>query len=136
MMHVHMMRAQRQSARVVSRRRNGSHEPGSGSGCPRLPPDSNLLPDIYLVDRVLSCVTRVSGSSGADWWMPSVVPAIDAAGKFVVFSSRQPMGDEDLSTDFDLFLAPRPSADATFFAQPVRASSVIRLMQTAQTPKG
>jgi Tol biopolymer transport system component len=77
---------------------------GSGPGCPSQASDTNLLPDVYLFDRTTRCVTRVSGSSGREWWTPSVAPAIDGAGTLVVFSSTQPVGDDDVSTDFDLFL--------------------------------
>jgi Tol biopolymer transport system component len=77
---------------------------GSGPGCPRPVSDTNLLADVYLFDRAVECVTRISGSPAQEWWTPSIAPAIDGAGTLVVFPSTQPMDEKDLSTDFDLFL--------------------------------
>ncbi len=79
---------------------------GSRRGCPGSVTDTNLLPDVYLFDRASGCVTRISGSAEREWWTPSVVPAIDGAGSVVVFSTAQPDGDDDVSTDFDLWLRP------------------------------
>jgi TolB protein len=76
---------------------------GSGPGCAQPASDTNLLPDVYVLDRVTRCVTRLSGSPGDEWWTPSIAPAISGAGDLVVFSSRQPTSNEDVSTDFDLF---------------------------------
>ena len=78
---------------------------GSGPGCPRAGSDTNLLPDVYAFDRATRCVARISGSSGAEWWTPSVAPVIDASGGTIVFSSAQPSDADDLTTDFDLFHA-------------------------------
>jgi Tol biopolymer transport system component len=86
---------------------------GSGSGCPRTARDTNLLPDVYLFDRATRCVVRISGSAAKEWWTPSVAPAIDGAGAVVGFSSTEPIGEDDLSTDFDLFLFVRPSRDTS-----------------------
>jgi len=84
---------------------------GSGPGCPPTVRDTNLLADVYLFDRVTGCVTRVSSSPAREWWTPSVVPAIDGACTLVAFSSTQPVGENDVSTDFDLFLFLRPSRE-------------------------
>ena len=84
---------------------------GSGPGCPPPVPDTNLLPDVYLFDRTTRCVTRISGSPAREWWTPSVAPAIDASGTLAVFSSTQAGGEDDLSTDFDLFLFVRPNSE-------------------------
>jgi Tol biopolymer transport system component len=84
---------------------------GSGAGCPHPVSDTNLLPDVYLFDRMTRCVTRISGSPGREWWTPSVAPAIDGAGTLVVFSSTQPIDENDPSTDFDLFLFLRASSE-------------------------
>jgi Tol biopolymer transport system component len=78
---------------------------GSGRGCPRAGSDTNLLPDIYAFDRATSCVARISGSSGAEWWTPSVAAAVDSSGGTIVFSSAQPSDADDPTTDFDLFHA-------------------------------
>jgi Tol biopolymer transport system component len=76
---------------------------GSGPGCPQVASDKNLLPDVYVFDRAVACVTRISGSPAQEWWTPSVAPAIDGSGRRIVFSSTQPANDDDLTTDFDLF---------------------------------
>jgi Tol biopolymer transport system component len=76
---------------------------GSRHGCPATGRDQNLLSDIYLFDQVTGCVSRISGSPSGDWWNPSVAPSISGLGEVIVFSSTQPAGDDDLSTDVDLF---------------------------------
>ena len=86
---------------------------GSGPGCPPVDSDTNLLPDVYLFDRATGCVVRISGFAGREWWTPSVAPAIDAAGSVVLFSSTQPAREDDLSTDFDLFLFQRLTSQAS-----------------------
>ena len=90
---------------------------GSGPGCPRPVPDTNLLPDVYLFDRTTRCVTRISGSPAREWWTPSVAPAIDGSGTLVTFSSTEPVSEDDLSTDFDLFLFLRPSRETSSYGQ-------------------
>jgi Tol biopolymer transport system component len=87
---------------------------GAGPGCPQVPPDPNLLEDVYLFDRVTGCSARISGSPDREWWTPSVAPAIDSSGSLVTFSSTQPLGDDDPSTDFDLFLFERSISDRHF----------------------
>jgi Tol biopolymer transport system component len=89
---------------------------GSGSGCPRPVSDTNLLADVYLLDRTTRCVTRVSGSPAVESWTPSVAPAINGSGAVVVFSSTQPVSEDDVSTDFDLFLFVRASSDTSAFS--------------------
>jgi Tol biopolymer transport system component len=79
---------------------------GSGSRCPDLRPDTNLLPDVYLLDRGTGCITRISGSPGGESWTPSLAPAIDGAGSVVVFSSMQPLDPDDVTPDFNLFHRP------------------------------
>jgi Tol biopolymer transport system component len=86
---------------------------GSGSGCPRTTRDTNLLPDVYLFDRATQCVVRISSSASNEWWTPSVAPAIDGSGTVVAFSSTEPDREDDLSTDFDLFLFVRPGRDTS-----------------------
>ena len=73
-------------------------------GCPPRARDENLLPDVYLLDRTTGCVTRISGSPAREWWTPSVAPAISGSGKVVAFSSSQPINEDDVTTDFDLFV--------------------------------
>ena len=64
--------------------------------------DDNLLPDVYLFDRTTGRFRRAS-ADGA-WWTPSIGPGINGTGRVVIFSSREPFGPEDLTSDFDLFV--------------------------------
>jgi Tol biopolymer transport system component len=88
---------------------------GSGPECAQPASDTNLLPDVYMLDRVTRCVMRLSGSVAQEWWTPSIAPAINGAGDVVVFSSRQPASTDDVSTDFDLFGVARPMSTATVY---------------------
>ncbi|HEY7055304.1 MAG TPA: hypothetical protein VH458_02205 [Vicinamibacterales bacterium] len=83
---------------------------GSRPGCPPRIPDKNLLPDVYLFDGATGCVTRISGSPTREWWTPSVAPAISGSGAVVTFSSTQPISEDDVTTDLDLFLYIRPNS--------------------------
>jgi Tol biopolymer transport system component len=65
--------------------------------------DENLLPDVYVFERTTGRFQRASGGQ-ATWWTPSLGPGIDGTGATIVFSSREPFGPEDLTTDFDLFV--------------------------------
>jgi len=87
---------------------------GPGHGCRSRMPDKNLLPDIYLFDRTTGCVTRISGSPTREWWTPSVAPAISGSGALVTFSSTQPINENDVTTDLDLFLYIRPDSRPDF----------------------
>ncbi len=86
-----------------------------GQPCRKDATDENLLPDIYLFDRQTATFTRLSRGP-EEWWAPSIAPSLDAQGHVVIFSSRQPVGPDDPTTDFDLFVqawdrttvAPRP----------------------------
>lgn len=81
-----------------------------GRRCRGIARDQNLLSDIYVYDRQAGTFARVS-SSGEEWWAPSVGPSLDLAGNVIVFSSRQPLGADDPTTDFDLFISTvRPPA--------------------------
>lgn len=71
--------------------------------CSHRETDENLLPDVYLFDARTERFTRLSGS-GSDWWTASLAPAIDARGTTSAFSSRQPLGPEDPTADFDLYV--------------------------------
>ena len=79
--------------------------------CPSSVADRNLLSDIYLFDRETETFRRVSGPES--WWVPSVSPWIDGRGRVVVFSSSQPLGPGDSTTDFDLFVWSVDHAPAT-----------------------
>jgi Tol biopolymer transport system component len=65
--------------------------------------DDNVLPDVYLFDRAAARFRRLSGEHRR-WWSPSHAPGIDGRGQTVVFSSRQPVGPEDATVDFDLYV--------------------------------
>jgi Tol biopolymer transport system component len=70
--------------------------------CARETRDENLLPDIYLFERVTGTIRRISGDGADDWWEPSVGPSIDGAGRMVAFSSGHPISPRDIDADFDL----------------------------------
>ena len=72
-----------------------------GKRCRDAEIDENLLPDVYLFERTTERFRRASGARGP-WWTPSLGPGIDWTGGVVVFSSREPFGPEDLTSDFDL----------------------------------
>lgn len=65
--------------------------------------DENLLLDVYVFERTTGRFQRASGAQ-TTWWTPSLGPGIDGTGATIVFSSREPFGPEDLTTDFDLFV--------------------------------
>ena len=96
---------------------------GTRPGCPPRVPDKNLLPDIYLFDRTTGCVTRISGSPAREWWTPSVAPAISGSGAVITFSSTQPISEDDVSTDLDLFLCIRPGSEPRLHAANPHAAS-------------
>jgi Tol biopolymer transport system component len=81
---------------------------GSTAGCPRPVRDTNLLPDVYMFDRATRCVTRISVVPSGESWTPSIAPTIAASGTVIAYSSRRPLDECDVSTDFDLFLLTRP----------------------------
>jgi Tol biopolymer transport system component len=70
--------------------------------CPPQIADKNLLSDIYLFDREAQTFRRISGPE--PWWVPSVSPWLDRRGRVIAFSSSQPLGPGDPTTDFDLFV--------------------------------
>jgi Tol biopolymer transport system component len=74
-----------------------------GRRCATEDADENLLSDVYRYDRARQVFQRISRGPGS-WWAPSLRASVDADGSVVVFSSRQPVGPEDMSTDFDLFV--------------------------------
>lgn len=74
--------------------------------CPRDLADRNLVADVYLSDSMTGTIVRVSGwdEAGGPWWEPSIGPTLDATGRIIAFSSRHPMDDDDLGSDFDLIV--------------------------------
>ena len=66
--------------------------------------DINLLPDVFVFNRVTGAISRVSSGRNSGWMEESGAPAIDASGAIVAFSSRHPISVQDVSNDFDLFV--------------------------------
>ena len=66
--------------------------------------DINLVPDVFLFDRVTGRTTWVSVGTAGGWMEESVAPAVDAAGRVLAFTSRHPIDEEDTGHDFDLFV--------------------------------
>ena len=67
--------------------------------------DYNLLPDVFVFDRAIGAMTRVSGDPDGAWLEPSGGPSIDNLGTVVAFSSRHPTDASDKRNDFDLYVA-------------------------------
>jgi Tol biopolymer transport system component len=89
--------------------------------------DSNLVPDIVMLERRTGTALRISRGREA-WAEPSVAPAIDGAGVLVAFLSRQPIDQSDDRDDFDLFVWERAGAadGVTAKRPPAAAPSLIR----------
>jgi Tol biopolymer transport system component len=66
--------------------------------------DINLLPDVFVFDRVTGQISCVSLDRQARWLEESGAPAIDASGRVVAFTSRHPISSGDVLNDFDLFV--------------------------------
>ncbi len=69
--------------------------------------DINLLPDVFVFDRITGQISPVSVSRDGTWMEESGTPVIDASGAVVVFASRHPISTGDVSNDFDLFVRSR-----------------------------
>ena len=69
--------------------------------------DINLLPDVFVFNRITGQVSPVSVGRRGTWMEESATPAIDASGAVVVFASRHPISTGDVSNDFDLFVRSR-----------------------------
>jgi Tol biopolymer transport system component len=72
----------------------------------RCPPDAediNLLPDVFVLDRVTDTMTQVSVGDGS-WLEESGAPTIDATGNVIAFTSKHPIDAQDVDDDFDLFV--------------------------------
>ena len=72
--------------------------------CPPSEEDINLLPDVFVFDRVSGRIERVSSEPMRSWMEESVAPAISGDGNVIVFSSRRPIDEQDVDHDFDLFI--------------------------------
>jgi Tol biopolymer transport system component len=99
-------------------------------------PDRNLVSDVYRLDITTGAVDRVSGGPGTReaWWTPSAGAAIDATGRIVAFSSRQPVDEADLEDDDDVFLAVLPAAAGQDAAGPSPAGPNLNGPNSAAVP--
>ena len=75
-----------------------------GARCAPADEDINLVPDIFVFDRVSGGIKRLSGGSTGGWMEESVAPAMSAGGDVIAFSSRHPIDEHDVDHDFDLFV--------------------------------
>jgi TolB protein len=67
--------------------------------------DINLVSDVYVLNRASGKMTRASRDrSGVEWMAPSRGPALDHSGRILVFSSREPIDDNDVAHDDDLYV--------------------------------
>ena len=73
--------------------------------------DINLLPDVFIFNRVTGEISCVSLDRQGTWLEESGAPAIDANGGVVAFTSRHPIAEGDVSNDFDLFVRITPGAE-------------------------
>jgi Tol biopolymer transport system component len=72
--------------------------------CSREAEDINLLPDVFLFERISKRMTWISSLAAGGWAEESGGAQVDAAGDVVVFSSRHPVDEQDVDNDFDLFV--------------------------------
>ena len=72
--------------------------------------DINLLPDVFVFDRVTSQVFCVSQDANGTWLEESGAPAMDTTGAVMAFPSRHPISSLDVLNDFDLFVRVAPAA--------------------------
>ena len=72
--------------------------------------DVNLLPDVFVFDRVTSQISCVSQDADGTWLEESGAPAMDTTGAVMAFPSRHPISSLDVLNDFDLFVRVAPAA--------------------------
>lgn len=70
--------------------------------------DDNHTWDVYVYERASRRMLRASADGRGEWMAPSGKPALDHSGRVLVFTSRQPLDDEDLQNDEDLFIRIAP----------------------------
>jgi Tol biopolymer transport system component len=80
--------------------------------CESAAEDINLLPDVFLFDRMTHTVRGISGGSDGPWMEESGAPALDAIGDVIAFTSRHPIDARDLRNDFDLFVRVSTEGDS------------------------
>ena len=66
--------------------------------------DINLVWDVFVLDRELGRIVRVSEDELGGWMEVSAAPALGSSGQLLAFSSRHPVDATDLAGDFDLFV--------------------------------
>jgi Tol biopolymer transport system component len=66
--------------------------------------DINLLPDVFVFDRLSHTIEWISVGADRGWIEESTGPAVDNEARVVGFSSRHPIGADDVANDFDLFV--------------------------------
>ena len=81
-----------------------------GRGCRTGMDDINLLPDVFIFDRVTSQISCVSQDANGTWLEESGAPTIDTTGAVMAFPSRHPISSLDVLNDFDLFVRVAPAA--------------------------
>lgn len=72
--------------------------------CPSARDDINLLPDVFIFDRITAQISSVSLDGHGTWLEESGAPAIAGNGAVVAFPSRHPISAGDVLNDFDLFV--------------------------------
>lgn len=72
--------------------------------CPSATDDINLLPDVFIFDRITGQISSVSLDGHGAWLEESGAPAIAGNGAVVAFPSRHPISAGDVLNDFDLFV--------------------------------
>lgn len=75
-----------------------------GRNCRTGMEDINLLPDVFIFDRVTGQISCLSVDVDGTWLEESGAPAIDPSGTVVAFPSRHPISALDVLNDFDLFV--------------------------------
>jgi Tol biopolymer transport system component len=78
--------------------------------------DTNLLSDVFLLDRLTDEMTWISKGPSGGWPEQSGGPQVDATAAIVTFTSRHPIDDRDVRNDYDLFV--RVPASSLTRAQP------------------
>ena len=95
--------------RFVAFQSDGS-DMACGRNCRTGMEDINLLPDVFIFDRVTGQISCLSVDVDGTWLEESGAPAIDSSGTVVAFPSRHPISALDVLNDFDLFVRITPVA--------------------------
>ncbi|HJZ75013.1 MAG TPA: hypothetical protein VKE51_24930 [Vicinamibacterales bacterium] len=71
--------------------------------------DINLVWDVFVWHRDSRRLVRASADETGEWMEVSRRPMLDADGRVLIFSSRHPIEDADMSSDDDLIVQVRSS---------------------------